>query len=285
MVRVPPRWRGQVCILSGWCCVFHYKDDVPGVKYVTAKSPSCDIGWMEKDQNRFDRWLEHWSQEELLSYANKLGILDAANIIPDNMFHLGGVCRYALLDGAARDAAMNAIHMVGAKDLYKVVTTGLSANYEQQTIVDTLIHRHPPEGKTGVYGTKYTFASEFVATRVAMALCLETEIATADLLNTLKGVGPAGSMRGVLFEAYAARKISEGGSFCVKEIGSGTETMLVLARTTVLQKNTKTLNKTHYPPAEIKDKIVWPNPGYNMPEIDMFMLLWLLQTCIALQMT
>jgi hypothetical protein len=81
------------------------------------------------------------------------------------------------------------------------------------------------------------------------------------------------------------RKISEGGSFCVKEIGSGTEATLVLERTTVLQKNTKTLNKTHYPPSEIKEKLLWPDPGYNMPAIDMFMLLSLLQTCIALQMT
>jgi hypothetical protein len=90
---------------------------------------------------------------------------------------------------------MNAIHMVGAKALYKVVTDGLSANYEQRKVVDRLIHRHPPEEKIGVYGAEYTFASEFVATRVAMALCLETEIATADLLNSLKRVGPAGSMR------------------------------------------------------------------------------------------
>ena len=30
------------------------KDDFPGVTYVTAKSPSCSIGFMEKDQNRCD---------------------------------------------------------------------------------------------------------------------------------------------------------------------------------------------------------------------------------------
>ena len=257
-------------------------NDYQGVKYVTAKSPSCSIGWMEKDQNRFDRWLEFWSQPELLSYADQVGIPDAANIVESNMVHLGGVCRYAFLRDAARNAVMNAISVVGAKELFKVVKTGLAAKYEQQKIVDRLIHRHPPADKTGVFGTTFTFASEFVATRVAMALCLETDIATADLLRTLQGVGAASSMRGVLFEAYAARKIASGGSFCVKEIGSNEETKLDLPPTTVLQKDTKTLNKTHYPPDEIKDKLVWPNPDYNMPAIDMFMLL--LQTCIALQM-
>jgi hypothetical protein len=44
-------------LLADGLCHFT-KDDVPGVKYVTAKSLSCSIGFMEKDQNRFDRWLE-----------------------------------------------------------------------------------------------------------------------------------------------------------------------------------------------------------------------------------
>jgi hypothetical protein len=118
-----------------------------------------------------------------------------------------------------------------------------------------------------------------------MALCLETEIETAQLLQTLKEVGPAGSMRGILFEAYAARKIAEGGVFHVKEIGSATETTLTLAATTVLQKDTKTLNKSHYPPDEIENKVVWPSPSYNMPAIDMFMFSALMHTCIAFQMT
>ena len=257
--------------------------DYPGLKFVTAKSFSCSIGWMEKSQNRRDRWLEFWSQLELTSYATAVDIPDAAEIVKHNILHLGGVCRYAFKAGAAQRAVMNAISVVGAKDLYKVVTTGLQGNYEQQKIVDRLIHRHPPPDKTGVYGTRYTFASEFVATRVAMALCLETEIETADLLQKLKGVGPAGSMRGVLFEAYAARRIAAGGSFSVKEIGSGVETKLDLAPTALFQKDTKTLNKTHYPPAEIIGKLVWPNPEYNLPAIDMFMLL--LQKCIAFQMT
>ena len=68
-------------------------DDVQGVKYITAKSPSCSIGWMDKDQNRFDRWLDWWSQAELLSYAKQVVITDANTIIEGNVFHLGGVCR------------------------------------------------------------------------------------------------------------------------------------------------------------------------------------------------
>jgi hypothetical protein len=128
-----------------------------------------------------------------------------------------------------------------------------------------------------------TFASEFVATRVAMALCLATKIRTGELLRSLEGVGAAGSMRGVLFEAYAARKLAAGGSFTVKEIGSENEMTLDLAPTTILQKDTKTLNKTNYPPQEIEDKVVWPNPSYDMPAIDIFMLL--LQACVAFEMT
>ena len=262
-------------------------DDFQGVKYVTAKSPSCDIGFMEKDQNRFDRWLEFWSQQELLSYAEQVGIPDAKSIIAGNMFHLGGVCRYAFVRDAAQNAVMNAISVVGAKDLFKVVKTGLAGKYENQKAVDRLIHHHPPADKTGVYGTTFTFASEFVATRVAIVLSLEMDIATGDLLRTLQGVGAASSMRGVLFEAYAARKIAAGGSFCVNEIGSTSseETKLDLPRTTVFQKDTKTLNKTNYPPNEIKGKLVWPNPDYHMPTIDMFMFLLQTQTCIAFQMT
>ena len=259
------------------------KDDVPGVKYVTAKSPSCSIGFMEKDQNRWDRWLECWSQAELLAYANTVGIPNAIEIIEGNLFHIGGVCRYAFVRDAARYAVLNAISVVGARELLKVVETGLMGKYDQQRVVDRLIHRHPPAEKTGVYGTKFTFASEFVATRVAMALCLETQIQTIELLRSLEGVGAAGSMRGVLFEAYAVRKLAGGGSFTVKEIGSGHETQLVLTQTTILQKDTKSLNKKNYPLQEISDKIVWLNPACNMPAIDVFMLRR--QECVAFHMT
>eukprot|EP00978_Attheya_sp_CCMP212_P015116 scaffold38871_cov34-Attheya_sp.AAC.2 len=219
--------------------------DVQGVKFVNARSSSCGIGRMENDQNRFDCWLDGWLQVELLSYGKKVGIADGKNIIDDNMFHLGG-----------------------AKALLKLVRNSLWAKYNQQKIVDILITCKPPADRTGVYGTTFSFASEFVASRVSMALCLMTEIKTAELLCTLEGIF---SMRGVLFEAYAARKIAEGGDFRVKEIGSSTETMLTLAVTTVFQTDTKNPNKTHYPPNEIEGKLVWPNPAYNMPAIEMFM--------------
>jgi hypothetical protein len=260
------------------------KDDVPGVKYVTAKSPSCSIGFIEKDQNRFDRWLEFWSRSELLSYAESVAIPNASDIIDGNMLHIGGVSRYAFVANAAQSAVINAISDVGAMELFNVVKTGLTGKYAQQKVVDTIIHRYPPEEKTGRYGTKLKFASEFVATRVAMALCLQTEIQTTKLLRSFEKVGAAGSMRRrILFEAYAARKLVAGGSFTVKEIGSDNEMNLDLTPTTILQKNTKTLNKTNYPLKEITNKVVWPNPSYNMPAIDIFMVL--LQACIAFQMT
>jgi hypothetical protein len=259
------------------------KDDFQGVTYVTAKSPSCSIGFMEKDQNRCDRWLEFWTPSELLAYATIVGIPNAAEIIKDNWRHLGGVSRYAFTVNAAQEAVMNAISIVGATSLLNVVMTGLMGKYEQQKVVDRLIHRHAPEGKIGVYGSTFTFASEFVATRVAMALCLETKIKTDKLLRCFEGVGAAGGMRGVLFEAYAARRLAAGGKFPIKEVGSKNETILELPTTTILQKHTKTLSQTHYPVQDIVDKVVWPNPSYNMPAIDAFMLL--LQVCIAFQMT
>jgi hypothetical protein len=116
MIRATPklsRWYSQigeeesVFLVDG--VVSFIKDDVQGVKYVTAKSPSCSIGFMDKDQNRFDRWLEFWSQAELLSYAEKVGIADAAEIIEGNMLHIGGVCRYSFVADAAKNAVMNAI--------------------------------------------------------------------------------------------------------------------------------------------------------------------------------
>ena len=86
---------------------------------------------------------------------------------------------------------------------------------------------------------KVHFASEFVATRVAMALCLETEIQATELLRSFERVGAAGSMRGILFKAYAARQLAAGGSFTIKEIGSETYMNLDLTPTAILQKNTK----------------------------------------------
>lgn len=102
------------------------------------------------------------------------------------------------------------------------------------------------------------------------------------LLLRIEGVGPAGGMEGVLFEAYASHKIPAGGEFQVKPLGTGTEDLLQLLPTTILQKNTKQLIKTMentkqliktiYPPDVVADRLVWPNPDYNLPTIDMFML-------------
>jgi len=122
-----------------------------------------------------------------------------------------------------------------------------------------------------VIGSTFSFASEFVSTKVAMALALEIEIETATLLARFKGVEPAGEMRGVLFEAYAARKLAEGGKFTVREVATGTTTVLELGKTSILQKDTKKLNMTQFPPAAITGKFVWPNPDYNLPTIDAFM--------------
>lgn len=257
--------------------------DYPNVKYIAAKSPSCSIGWMEKSQNRQDRWLEVWKQAALLSYATKVGIANAVEVIQESMRYLGGVSRYAFVPGAAEKAANAAVAACGAKELFKLVTTGLYATFENQKIVDRLIHRHPPESGIGVLGATFTFATEYVSTKVAMALALENDIETAALLAKFKAVGPAGGMRGVLFEAYAARKVAEGGEFQVKQLETGTEGTLQLQKTSILQKDTKRLFKTTYPLEEIKDRLVWPNPDYNMPAIDMFMLHE--STLIAHQMT
>ena len=257
--------------------------DYPNVKYVAAKSPSCDIGWMEMSQNRRDRWLQVWAKTEMLLYANKAGISNAETVIQENMLHLGGVSRYAFSPGAAEAAAKVAVAGAGAIELFKLVTTGLTAKFENQKIVDRLIHRHPPLGGSGVLGASFTFATEYVAKKVAMALALENQIETKLLLDKFEAVGPAGGMRGVLFEAYAARKIADGGVFHVKELGTGTEGTLELQKTTILQKDTKRLSTTTFPPSEIKGRLVWPNPDYNMPAIDMFMLHQ--ATMIAHQMT
>lgn len=112
------------------------KDDFPGVTYVTAKSPCCSIGFMEKDQNRCDRWLDFWSPSELLAYATNVGIPNAAEIIDDNWRHLGGVARYAFTANAAQEAVMNAISIVGATSLLNVVMTGLLGKYDQQKVVE-----------------------------------------------------------------------------------------------------------------------------------------------------
>lgn len=75
-----------------------------------------------------------------------------------------------------------------------------------------------------------------------MALCLETNIKTDELLRSFEGVGAADGMRGVLFEAYAVRRLAAGGKFPIKEVGSKNKTILELPTTTILQRDTKMLN-------------------------------------------
>ena len=184
-----------------------------------------------------------------------MGIPNAKTVIEENMLYLGGVSRYAFAPGAAEKSANVAVAGAGAMELFKLVTTGLTAKFDNQKIVDRLIHRHPPPSGIGVSGASFTFATENVSKKVAMALALENQIETKLLLDKFKTVGPAGGMRGVLFEAYAA----------------------------ILQKDSKRLFKTTYPPSDIKGRLVWPNPDFNMPAIDIFMLCQM--TMIALQMT
>ena len=83
--------------------------------------------------------------------------------------------------------------------------------------------------------------------------------------------------------AFASNRLVEGGVFQVKQLGTQTESTLTLPKSSILQKDTKRLAKTTYPPSELNGRLVWPNPDFNMPAIDMFMLL--ATTLIALQMT
>lgn len=107
-------------------------EDHPNVKFIAAKTPSCDIGWMDKSQNRRDCWLQVWDKREILSYATQAGIPNAETLIQENMLHLGGISRYAFTPGAAEAAANVAIAEAGARELFKLVTMGLTAKFENQ---------------------------------------------------------------------------------------------------------------------------------------------------------
>lgn len=56
-------------------------------------------------------------------------------------------------------------------------------------------------------------------------------------------------MRGALFKAYGARTLTEGGKFSVGEVATANVSVLELDEKTRIQKDTKTLNKTQFPPA------------------------------------
>ena len=188
------------------------------------------------------------------------------------MLHLGGVSRYAFAPGAAEKAADDAVAGAGAVELLNLVTTGLTAKFDNQG--NRLTQRHPPPSGIGVLGGSFTFATEYVSKEVSMTLALENQIEIKLVLEKFKTVGAAGSMRGVLFEAYTARKIAEGGVFQVKQLWTQTETTLLLPKSVVLRRDLKRLAKTTHPPSELNGRLVWPNPAdFNMPTIEMFMLL------------
>jgi len=260
--------------------------NVDGVKYIVAKSPTCSISFIKRSAFKRDLWMTPWDNAELVSYGALVGVADIEKTVAANMFYVGGICRYALSGpDIAMTAVSAAVSEVGAEALLKLVDDGIQSKEDQPKVVDRLLHHIPPSSGEGLEGRSYSFASAYVASKVAQILCLERKIATSLLLQTFKGVSAASGFRGAIFEAYAARKIAEGGSFSVKEIGGSAETSIEIEKTTVYQKDTKTLNKTNYPPKEIKDKLVWPNPDYNLPAIDMLMFRSKVDSCEGHQVT
>jgi hypothetical protein len=263
------------------------EDAIQNVTFVVAKSPSGTLGWMDKAKGLVQHWLSLWRQDELVQYGRLAQIQGIERIVQDNMFYIGGIARYALKKDAALPAIDYALQSTNGRALLKLVTTGVQGNDDNRRIVDRLLHYFDPT-TVGPGLKPFAFASEYVASRVAQVLSLESAFSTTQLLQQFQGVGPAGSFRGVLFEAYAARKLSEGGSFTAKKIGSSAQAAVEtinISETTIYQKPTKVLNKTHFPPADIKDKVVWPNPEFNLPAIDMLMFLTTLETCVGFQMT
>jgi len=260
------------------------EDAIDNVTFVVAKSPSGTLGWMDKGKAKNEHWLSLWQEDELVRYGRLAQIEGIEQIARDNFFYIGGIARYALKEDEALSAIDYALRMTNGEALMKVVTIGIQGKDENRKIVDRLLHYHDP--RTVVPGLKpFAFSSAYVASRVAQVLYMEMSFSTAQLLTQFQGVGPLGSFRGVLFEAYAARKLSEGGTFGVKKIGSSAQETFQISETTIYQKPTKLLNKTNFPPADVKDKIVWPNPEFNLPAIDMLMFLTNLATCVGFQMT
>lgn len=229
------------------------------VTYVAARSPSCDIGWMKTSPNRRDRWLTVWDKKEALSYATQVGVPNAAAVIDQNFLHLGGVIRFALRPKEAEEAVRIAFQEVDATELFKLVETGWTAKLENQEMVDRLIHRHPPPGRgIGLEGASFTFASDYVSKKVAMSFALETRIETRRLSDKYKTVGVAGALRGVLFEADAARRIAEGGRFPIKQLGTQSEDKSF--KSPIVQID----GKTKYPPSELMCKFVWSHPNVHV---------------------
>eukprot|EP00978_Attheya_sp_CCMP212_P049630 scaffold689600_cov71-Attheya_sp.AAC.1 len=223
---------------------------------------------MEKSQvRRDDHWVSTWKEDELVQYGTLVGIQGIEEIVSDNMVHIGGVPRYAFTAGAAKRAVNVALSKLNAQALHRLMTVGIQAKDKNRKFVDRLLHYHDeivhlenPEAPL------ITFASEYVASRVAQVSQLR--------------VAFAGS--------YLALKLSEGGSFETKNIAgdtTNTTERLDIPKTTIYQKPTKVLNKTNFPPDDIRDKIVWPNPEHNLPAIDMLAFLTALEACMGFQMT
>jgi hypothetical protein len=171
-----------------------------------------------------------------------------------------------------------------AKDIFRIVKHPSTMGKGDQAI-DRLLHHIPPPSLLGIPGRSFQFASEYVARKVALKLCLEPEITTLELLNAYKGIGDAASFRGtVYYEAYAARKLAAGGNFSMKRIDRGADdTELVLTPTSIHQEDIIKLDRKQYPIEKIKGKTVWPNPSYNLPALDAFMVQ--AGICYGFQMT
>jgi hypothetical protein len=102
---------------------------------------------------------------------------------------------------------VEALVQVGAEELLNLVSEGLL-----------------PKGNGDDRGqactTPPTSVSNWLTpSNLSKALSLEIKFTIARLLETFRGIGAAGDFRRMVFEAYAARKVSEGGDFCIREVG------------------------------------------------------------------
>lgn len=140
----------------------------------------------------------------MLSYATQVDIPNAEMVINENFLHLGGVVRYAFEPNVANAAVQDA----SATELFKLVETGLTAKFENQMIVDRLIHRILRMVELACWEPPSRLPPN--VKNVAMSLALESRIETKLLLEKFKTVGATAGMRCVLFEACAARKIADG---------------------------------------------------------------------------
>jgi hypothetical protein len=255
---------------------------------IVARSHSCSLGYLEK-RTREDRWLTVWSKSELVKFGQAIGLdlQDVEELVAPNFHHIGGIARFAYCQDAAKQIVDRSIASVNAKGILQIVRHPMTmVKGDQERMIDRLIHHIPPPSLLGIPERSFQFASEYVAQKVALKLCLESEITTLELLNTYKGIGDSASFRGTVYEAYAARKLAAGGTFSIKRINirrGADDTELVLTPTSIHQKDSIKLDGKQYPIEEIKGKTVWSNPSYNLPALDAFMVQS--GTCYGFQMT